>query len=200
LFPHYESEVFLLERKRAALGNPTDIVTFYGSSSIRLWDSLEEDFPDVTLVNLGFGGSTLAACAYYFERLVLPYKPRSIICYAGENDIGDGIKSDVVVQSFHKLHHKVATQLEGVPFAYLSIKPSPGRWQYIDRIREVNRRIEAEMSHRAESHFLDIYTPMLRDDGKPRRELWSDDGIHLNSLGYHVWWQVIASQRRKLGF
>ena len=91
-------------------------------------------------------------------------------------------------------------RLGNIPFAFLSVKPSPSRWQFIDRIREVNRRIAEVIPARPESHFLDVFTPMLKDDGTPRRELWSEDGIHMNSLGYHVWWQVIASQRRRIGF
>lgn len=199
-FAHYEEEVKSLIARRDAHPLPSGTVAFYGSSSIRLWDSLEEDFFDIPVINLGFGGSTLAACSYYFDRLVLPVCPRALVCYAGENDIGDGASPDAVVASFQALHSQVASKLGPTPFVYLSIKPSPNRWQYIERIREVNRRIAAEVAKREESHFLDVFTPMLRDDGTPRRELWMEDGIHMNSLGYHVWWQVIASQRRRIGF
>jgi lysophospholipase L1-like esterase len=200
-FAHYEDEVRTLVTKRDAAPLPGGgVVAFYGSSSIRLWDSLAEDFFDVPVVNLGFGGSTLAACAHYFERVVVPARPRALVCYAGENDIGDGQLPDAVVNSFRSLHAQVANQLGDTPFAYLSIKPSPNRWQHVGRIREVNRRIAEEIAAREHSHFLDVFTPMLRDDGTPRRELWTEDGIHMNSLGYHVWWQVIASQRRRIGF
>jgi len=111
VFENYQGEVRELERRRQAHPPPPGVVAFYGSSSIRLWDSLEEDFFDVPVVNLGFGGSTLAACAYFFDRLVLPCKPRALVCYAGENDIGDGARPEAVVGSFHALHRAVAERL-----------------------------------------------------------------------------------------
>ncbi len=201
MFPHYEGEVAELVRHReAAEPLSPKVVVFYGSSSIRLWNSLAEDFFDTPVLNMGFGGSTLAACVYYFERVIVPCKPHILVCYAGENDIGDGVKPDGVVASFRALHHKVTQYLGDTPFIFLSIKPSPARWNVIDRIREVNRRIGDEIKHRESSYFLDVYTPMLRDDGSPRRELWTEDNIHMNSQGYHVWWQVISSQRRRIGF
>jgi hypothetical protein len=201
LFPHYEGEVAdLVRRREAAEPIAPGVAVFYGSSSIRLWNSLAEDFFDIPVLNMGFGGSTLAACAYYFERVIVPCKPHTLVCYAGENDIGDGVKPEGVVASFCSLQHKVTQHLGDIPFVYLSVKPSPARWNVIDRIREVNRRIAEEVKHRETSYFLDVHTPMLRDDGTPRRELWTEDNIHMNSLGYHVWWQVIASQRRRIGF
>ncbi len=86
----YEDEVRMLEREREADPGPADPVAFYGSSSIRLWDDIAADLGDPRIVNLGFGGSTLAACAHYFGRVVVPYRPRSVVVYAGDNDLGDG--------------------------------------------------------------------------------------------------------------
>jgi lysophospholipase L1-like esterase len=196
----YEDEVRALEKRRETNPPPPDVVAFYGSSSIRLWGTLAEDFPEVPVINLGFGGSTLAACVNYFERLVVPCHPRVLLCYAGENDIGDGRAPDVIVGSFRELHGKVSTQLGTIPFAFLAIKPSPNRWNYIGRIRDVNNRIRHEISWRPQSLFIDVCTPMLDDHGNPRRELWSEDGIHMSREGYYVWWQVISAHRRKLGF
>lgn len=188
-----------MEQRRQENPPPSDVVAFYGSSSIRLWETLKDDFAETPVINLGFGGSTLAACAYFFPRLVVPVAPRSLICYAGENDIGDGLLPDAVVGAFRDLHRQVSEQLSDAPFAYLAIKPSPGRWQHIQRIRETNRRIAELIGERPNSYFLDVHTPMLNDDGKPRRELWAEDGVHMSSLGYRVWWQVLMAHRRSLG-
>jgi lysophospholipase L1-like esterase len=201
VFEWFEAEVHALEQRRdAAPPSPGEVVAFYGSSSIRLWMTLAEDFDDVPVINLGFGGSTLAACAHYVERLVVPCRPKALIVYAGENDLGDNASPDAVVASFRELHAKVGHYLDGTPFGYLSIKPSPSRWPVIERIREVNRRIAAEIETRPQSIFVDVHRPMLHDDGTPRRELWAEDGIHMTGAGYRVWWQVISAQRRHLGF
>lgn len=152
------------------------------------------------MINLGFGGSTLVACNHFFERLVVPCNPRTLVFYAGENDVGDGRTPDSIVNSFREFQSKVTNHFGDIPFAYLSIKPSPNRWNAIGKIREVNQRIRREIQSRPESLYIDVHTPMLDDNGLPRRELWTEDGIHMSREGYHVWWQVISAQRRKLGF
>ena len=186
-------------QRRDASPLPPDITVFYGSSSIRLWETLAEDFADIPVLNLGFGGSTLGACVYYFDALIPPCHPRALLCYAGENDIGDGRKPDAIVNDFRALHAQVAALPGDIPFAFLSIKPSPHRWPFIDRIRDVNRRIAAEIATRPQSHFVDVFTPMLNDNHLPRPELWTEDGIHMSRDGYRVWWQALSAQRREIG-
>ena len=105
----YEAEVQALERARVhcASGHPP---VFYGSSSLRLWDTLAEDF-DPSVLNLAFGGSTLEACDYFFARLIPPVAPRSLLLYAGDNDLGDGRSVDNVFARFRSLAGKVQASL-----------------------------------------------------------------------------------------
>lgn len=200
MYEWFSAEVAELVRRREENPPPPGVTVFYGSSSIRLWDSLSEDFPDIPALNLGVGGSTLGACVYYFDTLVSPCQPGALLCYAGENDIGDGRTPDQILHDFNQLHAKVAALPGDIPFVFLSIKPSPHRWKFIDRIREANRRIVAALAARPQSHFVDIYTPMLNDNNLPRRELWAEDGIHMTRDGYRVWWQTISAKRKELGF
>lgn len=194
-----EETATLIQRREENPPSP-GVTAFYGSSSIRLWESLSEDFSDIPVINLGFGGSTMGACVYYFDTLIPPCQPGAIVFYAGENDIGDGRTPDQIVQDFKALHEKVALLPDDIPFAFLSIKPSPSRWKFIDRIRETNRRIAEAISDRPQSHFVDVGTPMLSDAGTPRRELWMDDGLHMTRDGYRVWWQTLSAHRREIGF
>src|SRR6185369_1814803 len=87
-----EFAAFAKAEARAPL--PRDAVLFYGSSSIRLWATLAEDFPGLAVVNRGFGGSTLAECVQEMERLVFPVQPRAIVLYAGENDLDQGASAE----------------------------------------------------------------------------------------------------------
>ena len=119
----YESEVEALERSTAARVDGQRPPVFYGSSSIRLWDTLAEDF-DPRILNLGFGGSTLEACDYFFARLMPPVDPRSVLLYAGDNDLGDGRSVERVFGLFRSLASKVAS-LGAIPFGFVSVKPSP---------------------------------------------------------------------------
>jgi lysophospholipase L1-like esterase len=194
----YESEVQALERAREGRfnGNRRPPV-FYGSSSIRLWETLAEDF-DPRVLNLGFGGSTLEACDYFFARLVPPVNPRSLLLYAGDNDLGDGHSVEQVLGQFRSLATKVAASLGGVPFGFVSVKPSPARYPIIDRIRLLNDRVRREIECRPSGYYVDVFAAMLDQAGKPRAELFLEDGLHLNREGYRLWSQVLEPYRHRI--
>ncbi len=188
----YEDEVRALEWTIRNHHSTLAPVAFYGGSSIRLWDSLDSDFPGVGTINLGFGGATLAACVWYFARLIVPCRPRSLVVYAGDNDLGDGRSPSDVLASFRQLAD-LTTTLPGNPrLTILSIKPSPARWYLIESIREANRLIREEGARRPATSYVDIYTPMLDMNGEPRRELFVFDGLHLSAEGYRLWTAVLS--------
>lgn len=162
-------------------------VVFYGSSSIRLWTTLAEDFPETWTANLGFGGSTLEACEHFFHRVVLPARPRGLVIYAGDNDIGDGRSPEAILKSFHSLMKQIDADLPGVPVAWISIKPSVARWSSRQAIGKVNAWTREAVRARPGTDWVDIHDRMLGDDGKPRQELFADDGLHLSAAGYRVW-------------
>jgi lysophospholipase L1-like esterase len=192
----YEWEVRGLERGFKSTGSATiRPIVFYGSSSIRLWSSLAADLGDPRIVNLGFGGSTLAACSHFFERLVVPRQPASLVVYAGDNDFGLGRTELQVFESFRELMGKVDAQLGPIPFAFLSIKPSPARWSMTDAIRSANSRIRQALDSRPNSLYIDIFEPMLGPNGRPRPELYIADGLHLSPEGYKLWTEQILRHR-----
>ena len=160
----YEAEVRELEQGVLARVNGERPPVFYGSSSFRLWDTLAKDF-DPRVLNLGFGGSTLEACDHFFARLVPPVNPRSLLVYAGDNDLGDGRSVEAVVGYFHSLAGKVEESLGDAPFGFVSIKPSPARWPIIDRIRKVNDLVRREMVGIPGGYFVDVYSAMLNASG-----------------------------------
>ncbi|MHC5540665.1 SGNH/GDSL hydrolase family protein [Singulisphaera rosea] len=191
----YESEVQALERAAMLGSNGSRPVAFYGSSSIRLWSTLVDDLGDHRIVNLGFGGSTLAACDYFFERLVVPRRPTSLVLYAGDNDIGDGRSPHEVSESLRSLLRKLDSHLGLIPFSFISIKPSPARWWLDQAIRTANELALEQIRSRPNSHYIDIYTPMLGSDGRPQPGLYADDGLHLSPSGYRLWTDRILPHR-----
>ncbi len=192
----YEAEVQALQRACAGRVNGTRHPVFYGSSSIRMWVTLAEDI-DPSVVNLGFGGSTLEACDYFFDRLVPPVKPASLLLYAGDNDLGDGRSPEQVLASFRSLARKRDAALGGVPFGFISIKPSPARFGIIDRIRKTNDLVRAEVEATAGGYYVDIYSSMLDEAGQPRPEFYSPDGLHLNREGYRLWAGIVNTHRHQ---
>ncbi len=192
----YEAEVRLLETARAShpiLHPPV----FYGSSSIRLWDTLAEDI-DPSILNLGFGGSTLEACDHFFSRLIPPVQPRSLLLYAGDNDLGDGRSVEQVVQWFRSLLAKVRKTLAPIPFGFLSIKPSPARRHLFDDIQRANALIRQTLESHHGGYFVDVCAAMLDAAGNPRPELFAEDGLHLSRAGYRLWGTKLAPYRNRI--
>lgn len=193
----YESEVRELERAVVSRVNGNRMPVFYGSSSIRMWDTLDADF-DPSVLNLGFGGSTLAACDYFFERLVPPVHPRSLLVYAGDNDLGDGRRVDDVYASFVSLADKVEASLSEIPFGFVSVKPSPSRHGIDDRIRQFNQMVREEIASRPSAYYVDVYSAMLDKSGEPRAEFFLPDGLHLNRDGYRLWGSLLEPHRHQI--
>ncbi len=194
----YEPEVQELEAARAERQTPRDPVVFYGSSSIRLWETLAEDMGDARAVNLGFGGSTLEACAYFFERLVTPVNPCSLVVYAGDNDLGDGRSPQEVLAFFQALASKVERDLTGKEFAFVSIKPSPARLHILESIRTANRLIREDVAARGNGYFIDVFEEMLEPDGRPQTGLYKEDGLHMSRAGYQLWTRLLGAYRDKM--
>lgn len=193
----YEDEVRAVERDCVRRVNGTRPPVFYGSSSVRQWDTLAEDV-DPAVLNLGFGGSTLEACDYYFERLVPPVHPRSLLVYAGDNDLGDGRSVEQVFAWYRLLVYKVARSLGGIPFGFVSIKPSPSRFAIIDRIRRFNDLVRGEIESRPTAYYVDMYSHMLDESGKPNAGFFLEDGLHLNREGYRLWGQLLQPFRNQI--
>lgn len=194
----YETEVRELEKARIQERIPKNPVVFYGSSTIRLWSALREDLANPRALNLGFGGSTLEACAYFFERLVPPVEPCSLVVYAGDNDLGDGRSPQEVLSFFRTLAAKVDRDLGAVEFAFISIKPSPARLNIVDRIRMANKLIHEDIKVRQRGYFIDVFDAMLDPEGNPQRKLFSEDGLHMSRGGYRLWAKLLFSYRHRI--
>lgn len=171
---------------------PKGAVLFVGSSSIRMWTTLADDFPSVPVINRGFGGSEIADAIHFADRIVLPYEPRMILLYAGDNDIANGKSArDVLadVQRFVELAHE---PLPETRVAFIAIKPSIARWELVDEMEKANDLVREYAADNDRVEYIDIFTPMLAEDGRPRPELFLEDGLHLNAEGYALWREVLA--------
>lgn len=172
-------------------------VLFVGSSSIRLWENLEAQFQDQPLlVKRGFGGSQLSDCAAYLDRLVVAYKPRLVVLYAGDNDLNAGRTPQQVFDSYVEFVQGVRRALPDTRIAYLSIKPSPARAALLPKMRQANSLIREYAQGRPGLDYIDVHAPMLGADGQPRAELFGADRLHLNAQGYALWHEVIAAHLR----
>jgi lysophospholipase L1-like esterase len=167
-------------------------ILFVGSSSIRLWKSLADDFPGLPVLNRGFGGALIGEVLYYSDRIILPYKPRLMVLYIGGNDVAQGIPPEEILATFKTLTDKIRAQLPQTRLLYISINPSIARWHLDAQNRKTDELISAYIARSGWMTFINARPKMLGTDGKPRPDLWIADNLHLNENGYRLWKEILA--------
>ncbi len=190
--PRFESEIRAFEAADRAKMPEPGMILFTGSSSIRLWKTLAEDFPGHRVLNRGFGGSHVADSARLADRIVTPYKPRAVVFFAGTNDLADGKSPETVAMDYRSFVELVRAKLPAVPIAYISISPAPSRWNNIANVRKTNALIRAYSESTPGLRYIDTYAAMTNAIGGPRVELYGPDNLHLNPKGYALWRSIIG--------
>jgi lysophospholipase L1-like esterase len=182
------------QARRPAAGG----VVFVGSSSIRLWPRLAQEFgPGTPVINRGFGGSTLADCHAFAWELVVQYRPRQVVVYAGDNDLAEGRTPAQVLESFKGFVAAVRQELPAARIDFISIKPSPLRAALVPQAREANALLAAYVATLPDAGFIDVFTPMLDAAGAPRADLYGPDRLHMNAAGYALWRELVGPQLRQ---
>ncbi|WP_234735946.1 GDSL-type esterase/lipase family protein [Tellurirhabdus bombi] len=188
--PPFEKEILDFEAKDNSSKPPKNAILFTGSSSIRLWPEMERYFPGKVILQRGFGGSQLSDVIRYADRVIIKYKPKQVVVYAGENDIALNVSAQEVYNRFVTLFTHVRTKLPKTPFVFISLKPSPSRRKHQAAVREANDLIRAYLAKHKKTTFVDVYTPMLNGTGPDapiRGELFKSDSLHMNEKGYQIW-------------
>ncbi len=175
---------------------PAEPVLFVGSSSIRMWRT-HESFPDLPVINRGFGGSHIADVTHFAGRVVLPYKPRVIVFYAGDNDIASGRSAQRVFEDYRKFVSVVHAELPQARILFLAIKPSESRWSFWPESKKANELIQSLSKNDKRLLFVDLATPLLRPDGTPDNRLFLKDKLHLSPGGYDVWARTLTPVLRQ---
>lgn len=187
----WEQDIVAFEQQDAVVRRMPGGIVFVGSSSIRLWESLHDDFPGVPIINRGFGGSRVRDSTWYADRIVTPYQPRAVVFYAGDNDLFEGRTPQQVRDDFEAFVDKVRASLPDVRIAFIAIKPSPSRATLLPQVREANALVREYAKGAGDVDYLDVFLPMLDAQGRPRPELFVDDQLHLNRSGYAIWAGVV---------
>jgi lysophospholipase L1-like esterase len=195
-FARWEKAIKAFEKKDREQPPPKNSVLFVGSSSIRLWN-LAEFFPGEKFINRGFGGSEIADSNHFADRIIAKHEPRTIVLYAGDNDIAKGKTAKRVAADFRIFVKTVRGKLPQANILFIAIKPSIKRWNLSETMQVANREIQSVCDDDDRLSFVDIWKPMLGDDGRPRAELFAKDGLHLNGDGYKLWTSVLVPHLQK---
>ena len=166
------------------------IIVFTGSSSIRLWRSAGLLSKGSPIINTGFGGSTAFGLNHYLEDLVLRYNPKQVFIYEGDNDIAAGRETRTILEHLDTIFTRIWNQNPATEIVYIAAKPSPLRWELYKEYEALNKAIERRAKKEDRLVFADIYSPMLKK-GQVREDLFVEDRLHMNSVGYAIWAEVI---------
>lgn len=188
----FDDEVRDLEQRTSPQRNMPNPIVFYGSSSFRLWHDMAAYFPGYNVVNHGFGGSTLADCNEYFDRLVAAVEPQAIVLYAGDNDLGDGSSPEQVLERLRWFVTRKRETLGDTPMAYVSIKISPARFAIMHGIAYTNRLIERALAAERDVRFVDVTRRMVGRGMMPLLGCYTDDPLHMNREGYRILGRSLA--------
>lgn len=197
--PPYYSDIQNFKKQDSISFPPKKAILFIGSSSFTMWRDVQDYFPGYTIVNRGFGGSTLPDLIRYVDDIVVPYKPGQVVIYCGENDIAssDTITAETVAQRFVTLFEAIRQAYPKIPVAFISMKPSPSREQFLPKLQSANRQIKDYIATQKKAAYIDIYLYMMHENGSPRKALFLEDMLHMNKSGYVFWQYAILPYLKK---
>ena len=191
-FSQWEESIRRIEKKaQSGKIKPRKHIVFTGSSSIAFWNSLAADFPNKNILNHAFGGSQTFEVLHFADRIILPFQPKQVVIYTGDNDIAAGKSPQKVLADFTALFNRIRDQNERTWVTFISIKPSPSRKQYMPAIVQANRLVKDFLAIQKRTSYADVFSPMLSPDGKPNPLLFKSDSLHMVDAGYKVWAEVL---------
>lgn len=191
--PRFDAAIAAFEDSDRQAMPPKCATLFVGASSIRFWKSLKEDFPNRTVINRGFGGSTVWEVDHYFDRVVAPYHPKAIVFYAGENDLWiDKRTPDAIFADFVQFMRLKEKALGATPVWFISAKPSKQRFEQFRIQAELNAKVKALADVRDDLAYIDIVPAMLKADGTPK-DIFVEDNLHMTPAGYALWTPIVEA-------
>ncbi len=192
--PPFYSDIKSFEKQDSIRFPPSNEILFVGSSSFTKWTDVQDYFPGYPIINRGFGGSSLPDVIRYADEIIFPYQPKQILIYCGENDLAasDTVTAQTVFARFKILFGMIRKKLPDVPIDFVSMKPSPSREHLMPKYVEGNLLIKNFLQKKKNASFINIYDAMLGADGKPMKDIFIQDNLHMNAKGYKIWQKIIA--------
>lgn len=189
----FQKEVLAIQKKYDTLwDNSKETIVFTGSSSIRAWKNLQELFPDYQIINSGFGGSQAIDLLSYTNELILKYNPKKVFIYEGDNDLNDRKKPREIISVTKEIITKIKSTIPDIRIVIISAKPSLARWHLRGKYKRLNRKFKHLCKEEENLDYAYIWDIMLNGK-KLRRDIFIEDGLHMNAKGYELWSQIISN-------
>lgn len=193
------NEIQQFKKQDSASFPPKNAILLVGSSSFRKWQDVQSYFPGFTIINRGFGGSVLPDVIRYANDIIIPYHPKQVLIYCGDNDLAssDTITPAIVSERFKQLFNIIRAKLPVATITYVSIKPSPSRQQLMSKMIETNKMIQQFLETQENTSYIDVFHPMLQTDGKPIPSIFLADSLHMNAEGYAIWKKAMEPKLKR---
>ena len=193
-FPAFHPEIQHFKNQDSIHFPPKHAILFTGSSSFTKWVDVSDYFPGYTIINRGFGGSSLPDLIRYAGDIIIPYQPSQVVIYCGDNDLAasDAVTADTVLNRFKKLFVLIRSKLPHTSIAFVSIKPSPSRQRLMPKMRQANLAVKSYLKKQKNTAFINVYDKMLNADSTPNKDLFIADNLHMNAKGYALWQKLMA--------
>lgn len=190
--PFY-NEISSFKKQDSISAPPENAILFVGSSSFRMWENVHQDFPGYTIINRGFGGSTLPDIIRYADEIIFPYDPKQIVIYCGENDLSssDTVTAQLVTDRFKTLFFLIRNRMPDLSILFVSLKPSPSRKKLWPKMEAVNKAIKKFLKKKKNTSYVDVYYTMLNRNGTFNGDYFIEDNLHMNASGYAIWKKAI---------
>lgn len=169
-------------------------IVFTGSSSIRMWKTLDKDCNQMSVINTAFGGSHMTDLLFFIDETILNFNPSKVYIYEGDNDIFEGKDPNAIIKTTKLVTEKILTHNSSIEIYYISAKPSPARWQFKNKYESFNTLLKSYCENHPQLNYINIWNPMLNDLGVPSPQIFIADSLHMNRQGYLIWKNVICKQ------
>ncbi len=189
----YWNDIQAFKKQDSIQPPPQHAILFVGSSSFTKWTDVQSYFPGFTIINRGFGGSSLPDMIRYENDVIFRYEPKQIVIYCGENDLAfsNTVSAQMLFERFKQLFTDIRTRFPKTPLIYISMKPSPSRWNMKEKMLEGNELIRKYLKKKKKTVFISVWNDMLGPDGKPMEDIFVADKLHMNAKGYAIWQKEI---------
>ena len=188
----FKTDVEELAKKEYNFSPDKKLVVFAGSSSIRMWKDVQSYFPEFNVINNGFGGSHFSDLLFFYDELILKRKPDILFIYEGDNDLAGNKKPRKIFQEAKELTEKVKKDLPETKIIFISPKPSISRIKLKNSYISFNKKLKKYCNKTDNPEFADVWYPMLDKNGNVFKDVFLEDGLHMNKKGYDIWGKVIG--------
>lgn len=167
-----------------------ETIVFTGSSSVRLWRKLEQEFPNHQIINSGFGGSQASDLLLFMDELILSYNPKKVFIYEGDNDLWADKSPADVLDTTAEIIRRIKSKNPATEVILIAAKPSISRWKIRGKYKRLNRKMERFTKNDSQLYYVDVWKPML-NKRKLKTDIFIEDGLHMNQKGYDIWYEAM---------